>query len=109
MNRYAVAVLSAFDNENTVQLVESSDEVQAVIDAVVAFNMKKEDNEKIEQDTRDWLNGYSDIEDLLDALFNGDLMVSKPVLFSANIQILAPETRDNVNQQEEGGIDDNSN
>lgn len=82
MKKYAVAVISFFENENTVQIVEASNEIEAVKKAVIVFNNKFDKrNEETLKENEDWLNEISStLENLLDELINGELGVSKPIL-----------------------------
>lgn len=88
MNKYAVAVISFFDNENTVQIVDAENEIEAVKRAVITFNTrlsKDNSNKEIVEENENWLNITNSsldillLDTLLEELFNGELGVSKPI------------------------------
>lgn len=77
-NKYAVAVLSAFENENTIQLVEAENEVEAIKLATVQFQRTEEQKEE----TKDWLSKEYTLKELLNELADGEILASPPILLN---------------------------
>jgi hypothetical protein len=75
--KYAVGIFDPFSGTNRVTVVESPDEYRAVCEAVI--NLAASGNK---EETRNWLEDmeYTHVEDLLNELSNGDLIVSEPYL-----------------------------
>lgn len=79
MKKYVVAIASLFTNENHCHIVEAIGEKEAIIEAMVAFNMKDSENNDVETATRSSLSGYDTVDDMLQDLFGQDLLVSNPI------------------------------
>jgi len=75
MKKYAVAVLSFFENENKVFIVEADNESEAMGKALVLFN------ENNDEDYTEWVNELSQktVEKIQEECFDGEIAISKPV------------------------------
>lgn len=71
--KYAVAVLSFFDNENSIKVVDAESPLEAVFAAV-------------EQSPENYQNVES-VEDLLIELFNQDMAVSAPLSLELALEV----------------------
>lgn len=74
--KYAVAVLSFFDNENKVLLVDANSEVEAMVKTLSSGD-KMLDEEYVQ-----WIETMlaKTVEEIQEECFDGDLAISKPVL-----------------------------
>lgn len=73
MKKYAVAILSMFENKNEIFFVEETSEVLAVKQALVDFCKLDENKE----DQKQWNESLpNDLEELIDQLVDGDLAVA---------------------------------
>ena len=81
-NKYAVAVMDNFENDNSVQIVEAENEFEAVRNAVLQFEGADQPDE--DEEFNDYIKGLpsDNLEEMLSTLFDGELSVSKPVLIS---------------------------
>jgi hypothetical protein len=73
MKKYAVAILSLFENNNEIFFVEAEDEVQAIKQGLIDFCK----DEEIKQSQREWnLELSNSVEELKNELINGELAVT---------------------------------
>ncbi|WP_297419076.1 hypothetical protein [Clostridium sp.] len=79
MKKYALAILSFFDNDNKLFVVEAETEQKAVIKALSIFNGKEEETN--DKDTLKWINSMENktIEEIQQELFDGDISLSNVV------------------------------
>ncbi|CAG7840841.1 hypothetical protein CLOHAE12215_02265 [Clostridium haemolyticum] len=77
MNKFAVAVLSFFENDNKVFIVEGSNPVEAMCLAIAQFQ-----GDNMDEDTKDWINSMKNkaVDEVQEICADGDLAVSNPVL-----------------------------
>jgi len=76
--KYAVAVLSFFENENRVFVIEAKNEVEAMVKALSSKDKMLE----LEEDYVKWIDEMllKTVEEIQEECFNGDIAISKPVL-----------------------------
>lgn len=68
--KYAVAILSFFDNENKILFVDADSKAEALKKALVDIA----ENEETKQQQREWNDTLTnDYEELLDELVNGEM------------------------------------
>ena len=78
MNKYAVAILSFFENQNKIFIVDADTEVNAMKKALIDF-CKTEQSKK---DQEEWQISWETVEDVINECFNGEIGISEPVLIS---------------------------
>jgi len=76
--KYAVAVLSFFENENRVSIIEANSEVEAMV-KVLSSGDKMLDDDYVK-----WIDEMllKTVEEIQQECFNGDIAISKPVLIN---------------------------
>lgn len=77
MNKYAVAVLSFFQNENKILIVEAETEPLAMIKALDEF---------ANTENSEWLGKYPTVEEIKQECFNGEIAISTPILLNKQLQ-----------------------
>lgn len=85
MKKYAVAILSFFDNQNKLFVVDAKTDTQAMIKTILAF--KEESGEDMnDADTLEWIEDMKEmtIEDIQQCLFDSDMSISKPTQIKYN-------------------------
>ncbi len=76
MNKYAVALLSFYDNENKLFLVRATNEVEAMKQALIDTCETDEGRASQAEWSKDWIT----IEEVKKHCFNGELAISTPLL-----------------------------
>ncbi|WP_303872020.1 hypothetical protein [Acetobacterium wieringae] len=74
--KYAVAVLSFFENENRVSIVDANSEVEAMIKALSSGD------KMLDEDYVQWSKPMltKTVEEIQEECFDGDMAISKPVI-----------------------------
>jgi hypothetical protein len=78
MNRYAVSVLSFFENENKCFIVSAKDEVSAMKQALIDFC-----HVDVKSDWEEWIEHWGTIEEVKEHAFNGEIAISTPILITS--------------------------
>lgn len=78
MNKYAVAILSFFENQNKIFIVEADTEVNAMKKALIKFCTSDEAKKSQEE----WQTSWETVDEVINECFNGELGISEPVLIS---------------------------
>lgn len=77
MNKYAIALISFFDNENKIFIVEANNEIESMKKALFLFNGINDES------FAGWTTTVGEtIEEVKSYCFNGDIGISSPVLVS---------------------------
>lgn len=76
--KYAVAVLSFFENENRVSIVESNSEVEAMVKVLSSGD------KMLDEDYVKWIDEMllKTVEEIQQECFDGDIAISKPALIN---------------------------
>lgn len=74
--KYAVAVLSFFENENRVSIIEANSEVEAMVKVLSSGD------KMLDEDYVKWIDEMllKTVEEIQQECFDGDIAISKPVL-----------------------------
>ena len=80
MKKFAVAILSFFDNDNKLFVVEAETEQKAIIKALSIFNSENGEETK-DKDFLEWINSMEKktVEEIQQELFDGDMSLSNVV------------------------------
>ncbi len=78
MNKYAVAILSFFENQNKIFIVEADNDVNAMKKALLDFCTTDERK----KDQEEWQAPWETVNDVINECFNGEIGISEPVLIS---------------------------
>lgn len=79
--KYAVAVLSFFENENRVFIVDANNEVEAMVKALSSGD-KMLDEDYVQWSKNMWTKT---VEEIQEECFDGDMAISKPVIVEGGI------------------------
>lgn len=81
MKRYAIGILSFFENENKVFIVEAKDKVNAMIKGLIEFNTPKNNEEKIDKDTLSWIQDMriKSVQKIQEECFDEEIAISEPI------------------------------
>lgn len=78
MDKYAVAILNFFKNDNKVYITEGESESEAMLKGIIEYNKT---DEEIDEDILEWVESMENksVDEIIEECFDGDLAVSKPV------------------------------
>lgn len=81
--KYAVAVLSFYENENRVFIVDANGEVEAMVKALSSGDKMPD------EDYAQWANEMltKTVEEIQEECFDGDIAISKPVVIEGENKI----------------------
>lgn len=81
--KYAVAVLSFYDNENEVFIVDADSKVEAMVKALSL------QDKMLDADYVRWINKIKTktVEEIQEECFDGDMSISEPVIIESNLKL----------------------